>query len=673
MNKVIGLKVISSNGVEQRLQAIVNKRSEEMARIYFEKLNIIYGRNYSGKTTLSRIVRSLETGKLPDNCDNPNFTISFFNESDITHESVSECTKSVRVFNKDFIKDNLQFIYNQDGVIKPFAIIGEKNATIEKEIAKIEAELGSAEDGKETALYAQLKNEKELLEDADSMYLKKDKNLDTLLKDKATKQDSGIKYEFERYGVQNYNKSKLLEDIEIVLATSYTPITNEQKAEQEKLLNEQAKPIIQDLPTLKLSFNQYCVAAEELLSRKIGDSGKIAELLLDAILNAWVKRGYELHEHKRDTCAFCGNRISAERWDVLNAHFDEESNQLEVDIDQAIKAMEDEKQHVKDGFPIDKYPFYEKFHKQIEDLQQAYNLASEKYNEQLDSIIDQLTSRRKRITESSSFIRSEDKSEALIEILTKYSEIKNESNKFSEQLAKEQVNAKSILRLREVHDFCSIINYSELCAERDKFKIKAEHAQENFNETQNKISRKKAEIESKKRLLSDEEMGASKVNNLLNYFFGHKFLSLIAIQSNDEDSKRTHFEIVRNGELAYNLSEGECNLISFCYFVAKLEDIDTKGEKPIIWIDDPVSSLDGNHIFFVYSLLAAEIAEKGIADQLFISTHNLDFLKYLRRLKFYEAQADGKLKKKSEKQYFLVSRQGEFSTIEKLPRYLKDY
>ena len=39
VNKVIGLKVISSNGVEQRLQAIVNKRSEEMARIYFEKLN----------------------------------------------------------------------------------------------------------------------------------------------------------------------------------------------------------------------------------------------------------------------------------------------------------------------------------------------------------------------------------------------------------------------------------------------------------------------------------------------------------------------------------------------------------------------------------------------------------------------------------------------------------
>jgi wobble nucleotide-excising tRNase len=41
----------------------------------FKKLNIIYGRNYSGKTTLSRIFRSLETGKLPDKFENPAFTV----------------------------------------------------------------------------------------------------------------------------------------------------------------------------------------------------------------------------------------------------------------------------------------------------------------------------------------------------------------------------------------------------------------------------------------------------------------------------------------------------------------------------------------------------------------------------------------------------------------------
>ena len=120
------------------------------------------------------------------------------------------------------------------------------------------------------------------------------------------------------------------------------------------------------------------------------------------------------------------------------------------------------------------------------------------------------------------------------------------------------------------------------------------------------------------------------------------------------------------------MSEGECSLIAFCYFIAKLDSIDTKGKKPIIWVDDPISSLDGNHIFFVYSLLVAEIAEKGNFEQLFVSTHNLDFLKYLRRLKCFETQDDGKLKE-CNKQYFLIARQGKVSTLEKLPEYLKEY
>ena len=33
--------------------------------------------------------------------------------------------------------------------------------------------------------------------------------------------------------------------------------------------------------------------------------------------------------------------------------------------------------------------------------------------------------------------------------------------------------------------------------------------------------------------------------------------------------------------------------------MAKLDDVTTSGQKPIIWIDDPISSLDSNHIYFI--------------------------------------------------------------------------
>lgn len=41
--------------------------------ILIERLNILYGRNYSGKTTLSRILRAMETRKISDKYENPIF------------------------------------------------------------------------------------------------------------------------------------------------------------------------------------------------------------------------------------------------------------------------------------------------------------------------------------------------------------------------------------------------------------------------------------------------------------------------------------------------------------------------------------------------------------------------------------------------------------------------
>ena len=166
--------------------------------------------------------------------------------------------------------------------------------------------------------------------------------------------------------------------------------------------------------------------------------------------------------------------------------------------------------------------------------------------------------------------------------------------------------------------------------------------------------------------MKDEEKGALKVNEYLNNFFGHDFLTLQALGDADvSGGKKIRFEIVRNGKKAHHLSEGECSLIAFCYFMAKLEDVDTKGSKPIIWIDDPISSLDSNHIFFVYSLINAEIIAKQEFEQIFISTHNLDFLKYLKRLP--------SALNKNQSAYFLITREKESSKIKIMPRYLKDY
>ncbi len=110
----------------------------------FKKFNIIYGRNYSGKTSLSRIFRSLEKGELPEKYPELQFEI-IYNGQSITQNDVDNHSFDIRVYNEDFVKENLSFLINDEGEIQPFAIVGEKNVEIEKLIKEKQIELGDEE------------------------------------------------------------------------------------------------------------------------------------------------------------------------------------------------------------------------------------------------------------------------------------------------------------------------------------------------------------------------------------------------------------------------------------------------------------------------------------------------------------------------------------------------
>ena len=108
----------------------------------FKTINIIYGQNYSGKTTISRIIRALETGLLSDKYLNPEFIVEILNNPNALLTNLKNHNQVTRVFNEDFVRENLNFIYNPDDSIKSFAISSVNNE-IETKIKEKETELGS--------------------------------------------------------------------------------------------------------------------------------------------------------------------------------------------------------------------------------------------------------------------------------------------------------------------------------------------------------------------------------------------------------------------------------------------------------------------------------------------------------------------------------------------------
>lgn len=95
----------------------------------FKKYNLIYGWNYSGKTTLSRAFRCFETKS-----SHPDFTaaqVHLKTEDGVSHHlSTPYTAPALRVFNSDFVRDNLRF---GDGSAEPILVLGDED------IAKQEA------------------------------------------------------------------------------------------------------------------------------------------------------------------------------------------------------------------------------------------------------------------------------------------------------------------------------------------------------------------------------------------------------------------------------------------------------------------------------------------------------------------------------------------------------
>ena len=76
----------------------------------FEEKNIIYDWNYSGKTTLSRLISYLDKDTVIDeDYKNIEFEVELSDGSKINNTNISTSPLLVKVFNSDFVKNNLHF------------------------------------------------------------------------------------------------------------------------------------------------------------------------------------------------------------------------------------------------------------------------------------------------------------------------------------------------------------------------------------------------------------------------------------------------------------------------------------------------------------------------------------------------------------------------------------
>lgn len=634
----------------------------------FKRLNILYGRNYSGKTTLSRIFRALETERIPLNYVGSTFTVHG-DKGDVTQAGLTGHGYDVRVYNRDFVSENLSFLVNQtNGEIKTFAIVGEKNKEIEDAIAAIQVKLGSVES--KSGLRHDLEVKKEERDRTKGTHKTAYDALEGKLRSHAN-----VKIKQNRtYGPAVYNIDSIKRDISSVKQSGFTPLTTEEQAAKVNLLKQEAIPDITDTVSISLNIESINKVAEELLSRPIKPTLAIQELLNETALQTWVKQGIPLHKDKRDTCAFCRQNLPHDIWQVLDSHFSKESSDLESSIDSCLTSITTEIQAIPGFLTLTGNKFYAEEKISFEASKKSLTDCLMVYKQDLDALKTALDKRKATIFQPLTMPDSKHNSAAIQQCANDINALIAKSNGRTSSLEKHKNAARESLRLTDVAHFIEDITYDSELTRIASLSTDADTANTVFTEAETEILKREAEVTRLQGQQKDERKGAERVNDLLNNFFGHDGIKLEAKDNVEKTSVK--FEITRDGKSAYNLSEGECSLIAFCYFIAKLEEPDSKGKDLIIYIDDPISSLDGNHIFFMFSLIESLIAkpiknEDGSNSyrykQLFISTHNLDFLKYLKKMSLPNEKNHGG------HQHFIVERNGGASQISLMPSYLRDY
>lgn len=645
----------------------------------FKRLNILYGRNYSGKTTLSRIFRALETGRIPLNYVGSTFTVHG-DKGDVTQDSIADHGYDIRVYNRDFVSENLSFLINQaiGGEIKTFAIVGEKNKEIEDEIAAIQAKLGSIES--KTGLRNDLVAKRKERDRSKNNH----KNAFDALEDKLRSHANNNIKQNRTYGPAVYNIDSIRRDIGAVKKAGFKSLTTDEQATKVNLLKQEELPDITDTVSISLKIDSIKTVAQELLSRSIKPTQAIQELLNETALQAWVKQGIPLHKDKRDTCAFCRQSLPHDIWQVLDSHFSEESSNLESSIDSCLTSVNSEIQAIAGFLTLTGDRFYAEEKVSFEANQKSLANCLKVYKQDLEALKTALDSRKSSLFQPVCMPALKHDSAAIQKCADDINDLIVKNNGRTSSLEKDKDSAREALRLTDVASFIVDITYDTELIRIAGLRTDADTANTAYADAEAEIVKLEADVTRLQGQQKDERKGAERVNSLLNHFFGHDGIKLEAKDNTEKNA--VNFEITRDGESAYNLSEGECSLIAFCYFIAKLEEPDSKGKDLIIYIDDPISSLDGNHIFFMFSLIESLIA-KPIKNedgsnayryrQLFISTHNLDFLKYLKRLsipkKKVPAGDGGKTKSADDNEHFMVERNGPASKIILMPPYLKEY
>lgn len=577
-----------------------------------KKVNFFFGNNGCGKSTIARLFYEFSNNHI--------LTNSFIQCS---IENFDRTNESILVFDQDFIQRNFYTNKDLDGIFS----LDEKNEELDEKI----------------------KNENEIISTAKVKISEKRESIENIQKQREKLKENILEtcFKYNRKFKRDFNKIDLGGRKETFYQTLVEKNQNTLTIKSITYLTEKYKrfhveELIRINDKLSLRTFEHIIELEakinKLLNEIIVGSNDVSIAPLVEKLNnsSWVEQGINFLDKEKDNqqCPFCQeSTITQDLLIQFEKYFDTTREEKLNKIKQIFSDYKD---------------LISNFDKELQTLSNQKIVSSKVLN--LQNIIQKIS-----FDNQVEFQRKLDKPNEKKQIKS-VNDLKESVNEINSIITNHNLEVENIKQNQsELKDDLwyyiadqiknNIIDYQ---AKDNTYALEIEKYEKELKTLKDNITLSMGKVKEWQTQTVNTQKAIDNINDLLlkNNFSGFK------IEKKESENNITKYYILREEETIENhvfktLSEGEKNFIAFLYFYQLClgtNDSDNSTKKKIILIDDPVSSMDSQVLFFVSTLIRRLIAKKGKGkdqhgnnliyqlkneniEQVFILTHNIFFYK----------------------------------------------
>lgn len=565
----------------------------------FERINLIFGTNGVGKTSLSRAIDNLRS----ENGGSNRVSVRM-SDVDGTNERCSNFVydaefERIFVFSDGYVARNHDF--NGDPEVEAILTLGELGiedgkrveelgdliAEVTKDLARCEGRLRLAEEELVSGYQTVSKDVVDLLHRAGGSFRARNTYSMAIVKKRFAESHRGW---------------KLLSDKE---KRSALAIINSDA--REKLVAKSYSYVIR--PEL---LQEVCAVLAVSPVSVLLDTLKAHEEA-----SSWVDSGRRIHQ-ELSQCIFCGGDLSDDRKTQIARHFSNEVEDVQRNVIRLISEVTKVQVDVS-GLLGDGTIGHLLFDDLREDFSNAHVEAcvqARRLNNWLAGLLDALERKRENVIVKVEYEIGEAPivdGSVIKEILT----IHNGRVGAHAEKVKAAAHSVELHLLKEAETYISELG-NDVGAATSEIR--------NIRKALDQYRNDLAILESGRR---DPLPSADVMTTELARILGRSELSFELLGSGQ------HYRVTRHGKPARDLSTGERTAITLIHFLQKVKLSDLHSGKAIVVIDDPVSSLDSNSALGISTYIWSEVVSGGHIRQAFLMTHNFELFRQ------WDIQIDG--------------------------------